>query len=145
MAASTNIYVLPDQDIHAGGKIYDRWGNLSYFANVDALSDVAATGGADWTSEVKAHSRKPYLNSKVESSIPKHDRNIIKGARQSKGALPGVRFTLQSALEKRDFTTTANMAAIYTWLKTTAKVDLTFYSNTGTPYDPITAVAEQGA
>lgn len=142
MAASTNVYVLPDQSPYQGGKIYDRWGNLEYFADVTGLADEVSSGGTDSVQEVKAHSRKPYLNSKVEISIPKHDRNVVVGVRQSKGALPGKRFTLQSALEKRDFTTTATMSAVYTWLKTTAKIDLTMYSNNGTPYDPITAVSE---
>jgi len=140
MAASTNIYVLPDQSPYEGGKIYDRWGNLEYFADVTALSDEVSSGGFDSVQEVKAHSRKPYLNSKVESSIPKHDRNVVMGVRQSKGALPGKPFTLQSSLEKRDFTTTATISAVYTWLKTTAKVDFVLYSHNGTPYDPITAV-----
>jgi len=142
MAASANVYVLPDQTVYGGGKIYDRFGNLEYFADVSSLNDLAASGGTDVVSEVKAHTRLPYMNSKSSISVPKHDRNVMTGVRQSKGALPGKRFTLVSALEKRDFTTTAAMSAVYAWLKTTVKVDVTFISEGGTPYDPITAVSE---
>ena len=144
MAATAHVYVLPDQTVYQGGKIYDRFGNLEYFADVSALSDEAASGGTDVVSEVKAHTRLPYMNSKAAISIPKHDRNVMTGVRQSKGALPGKRFTLVTALEKRDFTTTARMSAVYAWLKTTAKLDVTMYSEGGTPYDPIKAVENAG-
>ena len=137
MAASTNVYVLPDQDIYNGGKIYDRWGNLSYFADVDSLADEVTDGGADSVFEVGAHSRLPYINSKAEISVKKHDRAVVTGVRQTKGALPGKVFTLQDDKEMRDFTTTATLSAVYTWLKKEAKVNLTMYSDKGTPYDPI--------
>ena len=141
MAASKHVYVLPDQTVYRGGKIYDRFGNLEYFADVSSLNDEAASGGTDTVSEVKAHTRLPYMNSKSSISVPKHDRNVMTGVRQSKGALPGVVFTLVTALEKRDFTTTASSSAVYGWLKTNAKIDVTMYW-TGTPYDPITAASE---
>ena len=86
---------------------------------------------------MKAHSRLPYINSKVEISVQGYTRKVVTGVRQSKGALPGKRFTLVGGDEKRDFTTTATMSAIYTWLKTTAKMPITLYSESGTPYDPI--------
>lgn len=144
MAASTNIYELPDSTVYKGGKIYDRHGNLSYFADVDGLTDVVSSGGTDVQSEVKAHTRLPYMNSTSSISVPKHDRYVMTGVRQSKGALPGVRFRLESADESRYFTTTATSGCVYLFLKANAKVDLTMYW-TGTPYDPITAASETSA
>ena len=47
MAASKHIYVLPDQANYKGGKIFDRWGNLGYFADVSGLADETTSGGAD--------------------------------------------------------------------------------------------------
>ena len=141
MAASSHVYVLPDSTVYKGGKIYDRHGNLAYFVDVDGISDEVASGGTDVLSEVKAHTRLPYMNSKAAISVPKHDRNVMTGVRQSKGALPGVVFTLVSALEKRDFTTTATSGCVYLFLKANAKVDFTMYW-TGTPYDPIKAASE---
>ena len=142
MAATAHVYVLPDQTVYRGGKIYDRFGNLEYFADVTSLSDEATSGGTDTVMGVKAHTRLPYMNSKSTISVPAHDRNAMTGVRQSKGALPGKRFTLVTALEKRDFTTTASMSAVYGWLKSNAKLALTMYSEGGTPYDPITPASE---
>ena len=139
MAASAHVYVLPNQLPYIGGKIYDRFGNLEYFADVADLVDEASTGGTDTIVEVKTHSRLPYINSKVEISVQGYTRKVVTGVRQSKGALPGKRFTLVGGDEKRDFTTTATTSAIYTWLKEKAKIEVTLYSESGTPYDPVPA------
>ena len=138
MAAISHVYVLPDQSPYRGGKIYDRWGNLEYFADVTSLTDEASSGGTDSFMDVKAHPRKPYINSKTEISVEKHSRNVVTGIAQSKGALPGIAFQLVSANEKRQFTTTASMSATYTWLKANAKIDFTLYWD-GRPKDPIVA------
>ena len=141
MAKATNIYVLPTQNTkYQGGKIYDKFGNLKWFADVEALEDVAATGGTDSEFERAAHKRLPYLNSQVEISVPKTTVNVVTGVNQSKGALPGYTFTLEAEDEKRDFTTTASVSAVYSWLKTTAKKEITMYGPSGTPKDPIPAV-----
>ena len=138
MAAVSHVYVLPDQSPYSGGKIYDRYGNLEYFADVTSLTDEANSGGTDSFMDVTAHSRKPYINSKTEISVAKHSRNVVTGIAQSKGALPGVAFQLVSELENRQFTTTASMSATYTWLKANAKIDFTLYWD-GRPKDPIVA------
>ena len=143
MAKAANIYVLPDQaTVYDGGKIYDKFGNLSWFADVSDLEDLAGTGGTDSVFQRRAHKRLPYLNSKAEISVPETTVNVVTGISQSKGALPGYTFTLQAEDEKRDFTTTASISALYTWLKTTAKKDITLYGPTGAPKDPIPAVGE---
>ena len=144
MAKAENIYVLPDQaTVYKGGKIYDKYGNLSYFADVSGLEDLAASGGTDSVFTRKAHKRLPYLNSKAEISVPQTTVNVVTGISQGKGALPGYTFTLSDGTEKRDFTTTASVSAVYSWLKTTAKKEITMYGPSGSPKDPI-PVAEGG-
>lgn len=143
MAATKHIWELPDQAMYKGGKIYDRFGNLAYFADVSALNDEAAGGGSDSAAiPFKAHKRLPYINSKVEISVSTGDRFIVKGVNQLKGALPGYNFTLYDGIEKRQFTTTASVSAVYTWLKKVAKVDITMLGPTGTPKDVIPATSE---
>ena len=139
--AYTNIFVIPDQENYKGGDFYDRYGNLEYFADVVALEDKTL-GGLDMAVSVKAHSRKPYMQAKSSISVPAQTRYTVAGVRQTKGAIPGVTVTLQDDTEKRQFQYTGTMSALYTWLKTTAKVDFFLYGPSGTPYDQILAVGE---
>ena len=143
MAKYQHAYVIPDGEKIKGGTLYDRWGNLAYFADVEALVDKAQTA-ADKESSVKAHSRARFMNSKGESSVPQHDRFYSTGLRQTKGALPGFNITLADNTESRVFTYDGSMSGLVAWLKTTALVDIDLYGPTGTPYDPIKAVS-QGA
>ena len=142
--AFTNVFVIPDTSVYKGGDLYDRYGNLEYFADVSGLEDKTL-GGTDVVVSVKAHSRSPYMNAKGKSSIPSQTRYIMSGVRQSKGAKPGVTVTLSDGFEKRQFQYTGTLSGLYAWLKTTAKVDFFMYGPTGTPYDQIKAVAEGGA
>ncbi|MAR14035.1 MAG: hypothetical protein CL681_29175, partial [Blastopirellula sp.] len=59
----TNIYVIPDTGTYKGGKLFDRWGNLSYFADVTGLEESDGDD-ADSTYSVKAHTRLPYMRAK---------------------------------------------------------------------------------
>ena len=43
MAKYQHAYVIPDGAKIKGGTLYDRWGNLAYFADVTALVDKAQT------------------------------------------------------------------------------------------------------
>ena len=142
--AYTNIYVIPDQSNYKGGDLYDRYGNLEYFADVTALEDKTL-GGVDMEIPVKAHSRKPYMQAKSSISVPAQTRYTVAGVRQTKGGIPGVTVTLADDQEKRQFQYTGTMSALYTWLETTAKVDFFMYGPTGTPYDKILAAAEGAA
>jgi len=139
--AYTNIYVIPDQSNYKGGDLYDRYGNLEYFADVAALEDKTL-GGSDMEIPVKEHSRKPYMQAKATISIPAQTRYTVAGVRQTKGGIPGVTVTLADDTEKRQFQYTGTMSALYTWLETTAKVDCFLYGPTGTPYDQILAAGQ---
>lgn len=122
-----------------GGKLFDRHGNLTYFADVSALDDVTRTG-ADKSSSVKAHSRAAFMGDPAPSTVEAHTRNFSVGLRQTKGAVPGYTVTFTDDDEKRDFQYTGTMSALVAWLKTTAKVAIDLYGPTGTPYDTIAAV-----
>ena len=134
--AYSNIFVIPDQGNYKGGDLYDRYGNLEYFAEVAALEDKTL-GGMDMVIPVKAHTRRPYMQAKSTISIPANTRYTVGGVRQTKGAIPGVTVTLADDAEKRQFQWTGTMSALYTWLEANAKVSFFLYGPTGTPYDQI--------
>ena len=143
MAKYQHAYIIPDGAEIKGGTLYDRWGNLAYFADVTGLTDKAQTA-KDKQSAVKTHSRNRFMNSKGSSSIPVHDRFYSIGLRQTKGALPGFNITLKDDVEMRVFTYDGNMSGLVAWLKTKASVDIELFGPTGTPYDPIPAVGGDG-
>jgi hypothetical protein len=133
------IYSIPDTATYKGGKLYDKYDNLKYFADVSALADEE-DGRADSTYSVKAHSRVPYMRAKGTINIPSQSRKVVTGIRATKGALPGYTITLQDDTETRDFQYTGTMSCLFMWLKTTAKVNVTLYGRTGTPYQEVPKV-----
>lgn len=139
--AYTNIWVIPKQGNMGGGKLYDRHGNLKYFATVDALTDETRTA-KDVESSVKSHSRGAFMRDPSKSTISAHSRYVSVGLRQTKGAPPGYTVTLVSGSEKRQFQWTGTMSGLVAWLKTTAKVAIDLFGPTGAPYDTIPAVSE---
>ena len=145
--AYEKIYIIPDQATgkYKGGELWDRYGNFQYFADVEALTEKVSGGQVDDEQKVKAHGRLPYINSKVEISIPEHDRYVITGNSQPKGAKPGYTITLVDSDEKRQFQYTGTMSALYVWLKANAAVDMVLYGPTGSPKDPISLVSEAAA
>jgi hypothetical protein len=142
MAKYKHAYVIPDGAKIKGGTLYDRWGNLTHFADVAALEDLANTA-ADKETAVQKHSRPKFMNSKGKVSVSATTRYYSVGLRQSKGALPGFNLTLSDGTELRTFTYDGNISGFVAWLKTKAKVDIDMFGPTGTPYDPIPA-AEGG-
>ena len=141
MAKYQHAYVIPAGDKIKGGTLYDRWGNLAYFANVESLVDKAQTA-ADKESTVRSHSRARFMNSKGQSSIPQSTRYFSTGLRQTKGALPGFNITLADNAETRTFTYDGSMSGLVAWLKTHAIVTIHLYGPTGTPYDVIKPVSQ---
>jgi hypothetical protein len=143
MASAAYIWVIPDQGAMKGGDLYDRFGNLTYFADTAGLTDKAATA-ADKQVTVKAHSRASFMRDPAPSNVATSSRSFTTGIRRSKGALPGYTVTFLSDAglpgeETRQFQFTGTMSALYAWLKTTAKMQVQIFGPTGTPYDPIPA------
>ena len=135
---ATNIYVIPDAATLKGGDLYDKFGNLTYFADVSSLEDKTTTG-EDKVSQVKQHSRNAFMRDPAPSTVDPYPRYFSTGLRRSKGGFPGFVITLSDGTETRDFTYTGTMSGLVAWLKTTAKVDIDLFGPTGTPYDTIPA------
>ena len=142
--AYTKIWEINDGGVYGEGKIFDRWDNLKFFVKTDGLTDLTKTG-KDVVSTVKAHTRPAYMRAKSKSSVASHPRYSMQGVRQTKGAIPGYTITLVGGDEKRQFQYTGTMSSLVKYVKDNAKIEVTIYGPTGTPYDPIpAAVAEQG-
>lgn len=143
--AYAHIYEIPDQGSMRGGDLYDRYGNLTYFADVTALVDKTQSG-SDISVTKKQHTRSLFMNSATKVSVAATAYSTSVGLRQSKGAVPGYTVTIQDdngllAPEIRQFQYTGTMSALVAWLKTTAKMLLVVHGPTGTPYDPIPGVS----
>ena len=137
--AYAHIFVIPDTLSAKGGDFYDKYGNLTYFADVAGLTDKTAAG-YDVTSTVKAHTREHFMRDPAPSNVTSHSRFASVGIRQIKGAVPGYTVTFTDDTEKREFQYTGTMSGLVAWLKTTAKVEVVLLGPSGTPYDPIPAV-----
>ena len=135
---AAHIFVIPDSSTIKGGDLYDKFGNLTYFADTSSLSDKATTG-QDLSVSVSGHTRSSFMGDPAPSTVTAHTRYVSTGLRQSKGGFPGFGITLSDGTETRDFSYTGTMSGLVAWLKTTAKVNITLYGPTGTPYDPIPA------
>ena len=142
--AYAHIYEIPDQGSMRGGDFYDRYGNLTYFADVTSLVDKTQSG-ADKAITVKSHNRSLFMNSATKVSVAATGYTVSVGLRQSKGAVPGYTVTLTEegglTKEVRQFQYTGTMSALVAWLKTTAKMLITLHGPSGTPYDPIPAAS----
>ena len=130
------IYTIPDTGTYQGGKLYDRWDNFKYFADVTGL-ESSDEGQADATYSVKSHTRLPYMRAKSTISVAQHARKVMTGVRGTKGALPGYTITLEDDTEKRNFQWTGSMSCMYAFLLDKAKVDVVLYGKRGTPYKEV--------
>jgi hypothetical protein len=138
-----NIYVIPDQGSLKGGDLYDKFGNLAFFADVTALVDKTQTG-YDLSVAVGASTRGRFMRDPAPYTVAANTRYVSMNIRQTKGGIPGVTITLVSpgiggGIERRQFGWTGSMSALYAWLKTTANIEINMFGPTGTPYDPIAA------
>lgn len=134
--AYSNIYVIPDQGAMKGGDLYDKYGNLSFFADVTGLEDKTQTA-ADKQFQRASHSRDHFMRDPAPSTVAGTTVSMSVGIRQTKGATPGVTVTLTAETEKREFAWTGTMSALVAFLKTKAVKEIVLYGPSGTPYDPI--------
>ena len=79
------------------------------------------------------------MGAKSKSSVSSHSRYSMQGVRQTKGAIPGYTVTFVGGDEKRQFQVTCTMSSLVKYVKDNAKMEVTLYGPTGTPYDPIPA------
>jgi len=142
---ATHIWVIPDQGSMRGGEVYDRWGNLTFFADTAGLDDKTTTG-VDKAVTVKAHTASRFMRDPAPYSVAASGYTRSYGNGQRKGAFPGVTITLVSDAglpgeEKRDLTITCTMSAFVAWLKTTAKMYVDVYGPSGSLSASVPAAA----
>ena len=142
--AYDHIYVIPDQGAMKGGLLYDKYGNLSYFADVAGLTDKTQTG-TDLAVSVKQHTRSRFMGDPAPSTVSASTRNVSVNIRQTKGAIPGYPIGLRDRIDNREFQYTGSMSGLYAWLKTTASKKIYLTGKSGAPYDPIDAVTQAQA
>jgi hypothetical protein len=131
----SHIYVIPDQGGIRGGDLYDKWGNLTYFADVTALVEKTSTA-VNKTVNVKSHTRSRWMNDPAPFTVSATVLERTYGGGQAKGAVPGKTVTLGSDIglpgqEIRDFQYTGTISALSAWLKTTSKMLIELRGPTG--------------
>jgi len=136
------IWVIPDQGTMRGGDLYDRFGNLEFFADVTALTEKTSSS-TDVQIDRKALSRSAFMRDPAPTSVPATSYTRSIGLYGSKGGYPGraVVFVSDAGLpgeERRQFSWTGTMSALVAWLKTTANMAIDIYVD-GTPYFTVPA------
>lgn len=119
-------WIIPDQNLMRGGVLYDRWGNLTYFADTSGLTDRTATA-VEKAVAVKSSSAVRWMRDPAPYSRQATGYTRSYGGGRNKGALPGYTVTFVSdvgtvAEEVRKFQYTGTLSALVAWLKTTAKM-----------------------
>jgi hypothetical protein len=130
-----HIYEIPTTGGMAGGDLYDKYGNLEYFADVTGLTDKTF-GGVDTQYIRKSHQRQHFMRDTAPATVAEHPVILSRFGSPSKGALPGytVMFVSDAGLpgeEKRQFQYTGTVSGLIAWLKTTAKMLVDVYGPTG--------------
>lgn len=133
MAKYAHAFVIPDVGPFRGGVLYDKFGNLEFFADVSGLEDLTKTG-EDKVIDVKNHEKSYYMRSKSKYGIKTHKAYKSVGVQLLKGAIPGHTITLVSGDEKRQFQYDGNDSKLYAWLGDNSKVVIDMYGPSGTPY-----------
>lgn len=133
MAKYEHAYVIPDVGPWKGGVLYDKFGNLSYFADVADLEDKTKTG-EDKVISVRNHEKSYYMRSQSKYGVKLSTAYKSVGVQLLKGAIPGHTITLVSGDEKRQFQYDGNDSQLYAWIKANAKVIIDMYGPSGTPY-----------
>lgn len=133
---AAKVYVIPDQGSMTGGKLYDRWGNFDFFADVTALDELTSTA-VDKTVSVPVHDRGRFMRDPAPTNVAAYSYSKSFFGMPGKGAYPGKTFTFASfeddgtTPQVRDFTFTGTNSALVAWLKTTAERDIDIYGERG--------------
>lgn len=132
LAADTN-----NKDLY----IYDKFDNFTTLVDENDLEDVS-TSVVNRVSQVKNHTRRPYMRSKSTIQVDAHERKFIVDTGRRKGsALPGKNFTIVATVngeeEIRTFTYVGRMMDLHAYILGHANQDLVLYSSTGARYSDI--------
>jgi len=77
-----HIYVIPDQGSLKGGDLYDKFGNLAFFADVTALVDKTQTG-YDLSVAVGASTRGRFMRDPAPYTVAANTRYVSMNIRQT--------------------------------------------------------------
>lgn len=132
---TAHVWEIPVQLQMRGGDLYDRWGNLTYFADTAALVDKTASA-VDKSITVKAHTASRFMRDPAPHQVSATAYTRSYFGTPGKGALPGytVTFVSDAGLpgeEQRQFQYTGTLSALVSWLKDTAKMQVDVYGPTG--------------
>jgi len=130
-----HIWEIPTTGGMAGGDLYDKFGNLEYFADVTGLTDKTASG-VDTQYIRKAHTRNAYMRDKAPVTVQESVVLVSNFNAPPKGALPGYTITLVSDAglpgeQQRQFQYTGTLSGLGAWLKTTANMLVDVYGPSG--------------
>lgn len=130
-----HIWEIPTTGGMAGGDLYDKFGNLEYFADTTGLTDKTASG-VDTQYIRKAHTRNAYMRDKAPTNVSEAVVLVSNFNAPAKGALPGYTITLVSdaglpGMQTRQFQYTGTISGFVAWLKTTANMLVDVYGPTG--------------
>ena len=126
---------IPDQNTLRGGVLYDRNGNLEYFADTTGLTDKTSTG-AEKSVAVKSTTAVRFMRDTAPFTRQATGYDRVYGGGRNKGALPGYTVTFVSdagtiSEEVREFQYTGTLSALTEWLKGTAKFLVDVYGPSG--------------
>ena len=136
------IYFLAATAANKDLTIFDKFDNLKQFVAVDGLTDITDTV-TNSSTNVKQHTRKPYMRAKSSSTVSSHGRDYMVDTGRRKGnALPGQNFTLSATLtgsgeELRSFTYDGRMMDLHAYLKANVTQDTVLYGSTGARYSEL--------
>jgi len=138
-----HIYEIPTTGGMAGGDLYDKFGNLEYFADVTALNDKTF-GGQDTQYIRKAHTRDHFMRDPAPANVSETVVILSQFNAPKKGALPGKTVTFVSDAgtpgeETRQFQYTGTISGLIAWLKTTAKMQIDVYGPSGSQITTVPA------
>ena len=109
----SHAFVIPDVGPFKGGVLYDKFGNLDYFADVSGLEDLTKTG-EDLQISVNSANVSYYMRSKAKFTRKATTAYKSTGIQLLKGAIPGQRALSACAAA----TTLCNCACFYSRTRT---------------------------
>ena len=113
--------------------IYAEEANINYFLSTP-LVPVTETGIVNKTSNVKAHTRRRYVNDPTPSNVSGGERVFMYDpGRIRLNVLPGSPFILDDGVEKRQFTFQGNVVDLHAFLSSDVNAETKLYT-TGAPY-----------
>lgn len=113
------------------GEDFSIWcipANFNYFVETDLTPD-STTSVVNKTTQVKAHTRRKYVNDPAPSNVPQHSREfMVDPGRKVGNALPGYSFILDDGTEKRQFTTDADVMDLHSYLLSDLSAETKLYT-----------------